>query len=113
MLADYVLMEYIKRSGNRCLYEDFDKKFEEYRTYFFERLATKEVVKNIAEKFGVPEDVVMESLFGHYVRGDFEKVFEDMTEEERAAFESVKGKSIGFSKSSTLVLQALFEKFFR
>jgi len=110
IIADYILMEYIKRSGNKSLYKDFNKGFEEYKTYFFEQLATQGVVKTLAKEVGIPEDVVLESLFGHYVRGDFEKVIEELTEEERGKFKSVQGMKIPLADSLILLLKRVVSR---
>lgn len=110
ILADYVLTEYIKRSGDKESYERFDVYFKRNKTYYFEQLATHDVVRNIAKDAGVPSHVVLESLFGHYVRGDFEKAIEELTEEERRHLEPVRGKGVSFSDSLILLLKKVLSK---
>ncbi|MEN9552078.1 MAG: hypothetical protein RI935_455 [Candidatus Parcubacteria bacterium] len=108
-VADHVLVEYIKRGGDRKMYSNFDKDFKNHQTYFFEKTATREAVHGFSKEFGVPEDIVLQALVGHYVRGDFSEVFEDMTDDEKKLFDGVKENNV------TLVqfLRILFKKLTR
>ena len=110
ILADYVLTEYIERSGDKESYERFDVYFKRNKTYYFEQLATHDVVRNIAKDAGTPSRVVLESLLGHYVRGDFEKALEELSEAERSMLEPVQGKGVSFSNSLVLLLKKVLSK---
>lgn len=109
-MADYVVSEYVSRSGDKHLYEDFEKEMQSREGYNVEVYVLGDIIKEIALESGIQEDVVLRSIFGHYIRNDFYKVLETLSPEEASLFSRLEGEKAKVSDALKLALKALLLK---
>jgi hypothetical protein len=112
-MADYVVFEYISRSGNKKLYEDFDKEMRSREGYALEVCLLEDAIKDIASETGVSEEVVLGSIFGHYIRNDFERVLESLSPEEVAMFSRLKEPEAKISDGLKVLFKNIVAKVFK
>jgi hypothetical protein len=108
-ITDYILSEYFKRSGDKNNHTAFEKKVKLAKAYTGERMLLDDILDRVSKDTNIPKDVVLQSLFGHYMRGDFEDAISQLSEEEMAYFERLKGDSGGIIDVLLIVIKKIIK----